>query len=162
MSRNRKKSTSQSPSKSKRLTHNNILAISQEGHPNFSEEDTAKRGTKKSKRKRNVAVVEPMRTLPNGQVSFEHAIGALGTEKRRKARPGSSHGADKTHSGSGRSKQTPAIDIIPPDDDRLTITNPPEPIQAMPLIATASVSTPAPASAVETERNSENEKSRDK
>lgn len=112
------------------MTHNNILAISQEGQTNFSEEDTTynKKGTKKTKRKRTVAVVEPMRTLPNGQVSFELAIGALGSEKRRKARPGSSHGTDKTHSGGGRSKQPPAIDIVAPDDDRLTITNPPEPL----------------------------------
>lgn len=149
--RSRKKSASLSPSKSKRLTHNNILAISHEGQANFSEEDNSYK-RKKSKRKRTVAVVEPMRTLPNGQMSFEHAIGALGSEKRRKARPGSSHGGDKAHFGGGRSKQPPAIDIIAPDDDRLTITNPPEPIP------TPSTSTSSPGK--EGDREMECERSR--
>ncbi|ODM90381.1 hypothetical protein Ocin01_16299 [Orchesella cincta] len=47
--RSRKKSASFSPSKSKRLTHNNILAVSQEGQANFSEEDTSYKGVKNQK-----------------------------------------------------------------------------------------------------------------
>lgn len=122
------------------------------------EEDVTynKRGTKtKTKRKRTVAVVEPMRTLANGQISFEHAIGALGIDKRRKTRPGSSHGADKTHSSGSRSKQPPAIDIVAPDDDRLTITSPPEPLLP---VASASTATTHLSPFEEAERQLEEER----